>query len=59
MLYEHLGARPRIHDTAVVAPTAVISCTTSESVYDTPSGAARGRRVGDDLRVVHAADAEG
>ena len=25
MLYEHLGARPRIHDTAVVAPTAVIS----------------------------------
>lgn len=25
MIYEHLGARPRIHDTAVVAPTAVIS----------------------------------
>ncbi|MGL3149628.1 gamma carbonic anhydrase family protein [Microbacterium sp. A82] len=25
MLYEHLGARPRIHDTAVIAPTAVIS----------------------------------
>lgn len=25
MMYEHLGARPRIHDTAVVAPTAVIS----------------------------------
>ena len=25
MLYEHLGARPRIHPTAVVAPTAVIS----------------------------------
>lgn len=25
MLYEHLGAQPRIHDTAVVAPTAVIS----------------------------------
>jgi carbonic anhydrase/acetyltransferase-like protein (isoleucine patch superfamily) len=25
MLYEHLGARPRIDDTAVVAPTAVIS----------------------------------
>lgn len=25
MLYEHLGARPRIHDTAVVAPTAVVS----------------------------------
>jgi len=25
MRYEHLGARPRIHDTAVVAPTAVIS----------------------------------
>lgn len=25
MLYEHLGSRPRIHDTAVVAPTAVIS----------------------------------
>lgn len=25
MLYEHLGARPRVHDTAVIAPTAVIS----------------------------------
>ena len=25
MIYEHLGIRPRIHDTAVVAPTAVIS----------------------------------
>ena len=25
MIYEHLGARPRIHDTAVVAPTAVVS----------------------------------
>ena len=25
MLYEHLGARPRIHETAVIAPTAVIS----------------------------------
>lgn len=25
MLYEHLGARPRIHDTAVIAPTAVVS----------------------------------
>ncbi|MFB7251580.1 gamma carbonic anhydrase family protein [Microbacterium sp. NPDC056234] len=25
MLYEHLGARPRIDDTAVIAPTAVIS----------------------------------
>jgi carbonic anhydrase/acetyltransferase-like protein (isoleucine patch superfamily) len=25
MLYEHLGARPRIHDTAVIAPSAVIS----------------------------------
>jgi carbonic anhydrase/acetyltransferase-like protein (isoleucine patch superfamily) len=25
MLYEHTGARPRIHDTAVIAPTAVIS----------------------------------
>ncbi|WP_298037116.1 gamma carbonic anhydrase family protein [uncultured Microbacterium sp.] len=25
MLYEHLGARPRIHDTAVIAPTAVLS----------------------------------
>ncbi|MBS1907113.1 MAG: gamma carbonic anhydrase family protein [Actinobacteria bacterium] len=25
MMYEHLGARPRIHDTAVVAPSAVIS----------------------------------
>jgi carbonic anhydrase/acetyltransferase-like protein (isoleucine patch superfamily) len=25
MIYEHLGARPRIHDTAVVAPSAVIS----------------------------------
>lgn len=25
MLYEHLGARPRIDDTAVVAPTAVVS----------------------------------
>ncbi len=25
MLYEHLGARPRIHRTAVIAPTAVIS----------------------------------
>lgn len=25
MLYEHLGARPRIDDTAVVAPTAIIS----------------------------------
>jgi len=25
MLYEHLGARPRIHDSAVIAPTAVIS----------------------------------
>ncbi|MFS0852685.1 gamma carbonic anhydrase family protein [Microbacterium sp. 179-I 3D4 NHS] len=25
MLYEHAGARPRIHDTAVIAPTAVIS----------------------------------
>lgn len=25
MLYEHLGARPEIHDTAVIAPTAVIS----------------------------------
>ena len=25
MLYEHLGARPRIHDTAVIAPTAIIS----------------------------------
>lgn len=25
MLYEHLGARPRIHDTAVIAPTAVFS----------------------------------
>ncbi|WP_336645960.1 gamma carbonic anhydrase family protein [Microbacterium sp. USHLN186] len=25
MLYEHLGARPRIHDSAVVSPTAVIS----------------------------------
>lgn len=25
MLYEHLGARPRIHDTAVIADTAVIS----------------------------------
>ncbi|GAA3928858.1 gamma carbonic anhydrase family protein [Microbacterium soli] len=25
MMYEHLGARPRIHDSAVVAPTAVIS----------------------------------
>lgn len=25
MLYEHRGARPRIHDTAVIAPTAVIS----------------------------------
>ncbi|MEI3847158.1 MULTISPECIES: gamma carbonic anhydrase family protein [Microbacterium] len=25
MMYEHLGARPRIHDTAVVAPTAVVS----------------------------------
>ncbi|MEV4774126.1 gamma carbonic anhydrase family protein [Microbacterium sp. LTA6] len=25
MLYEHLGAQPRIHDTAVIAPTAVIS----------------------------------
>lgn len=25
MIYEHLGARPRIHGTAVVAPTAVIS----------------------------------
>lgn len=25
MIYEHLGARPRIHDTAVIAPTAVIS----------------------------------
>jgi len=25
MLYEHLGARPRIHETAVVAPTAVVS----------------------------------
>lgn len=25
MIYEHLGARPRIDDTAVVAPTAVIS----------------------------------
>ncbi|SJN28835.1 carbonic anhydrase/acetyltransferase isoleucine patch superfamily-like protein [Microbacterium esteraromaticum] len=25
MIYEHLGSRPRIHDTAVVAPTAVIS----------------------------------
>ena len=25
MLYEHLGSRPRVHATAVVAPTAVIS----------------------------------
>lgn len=25
MLYEHLGARPRIHSSAVIAPTAVIS----------------------------------
>ncbi|MDR6865654.1 carbonic anhydrase/acetyltransferase-like protein (isoleucine patch superfamily) [Microbacterium resistens] len=25
MIYEHLGARPRIHDTAVIAPSAVIS----------------------------------
>ncbi|GAA2914711.1 hypothetical protein GCM10017596_15930 [Microbacterium keratanolyticum] len=25
MIYEHLGARPRIDDTAVIAPTAVIS----------------------------------
>lgn len=25
MIYEHLGARPRIHDSAVVAPTAVVS----------------------------------
>ncbi|WP_102192424.1 gamma carbonic anhydrase family protein [Microbacterium aurantiacum] len=25
MLYEHLGARPRIHATAVIAPTAVVS----------------------------------
>ncbi|WP_460801189.1 gamma carbonic anhydrase family protein [Microbacterium sp. GXF6406] len=25
MLYEHLGARPRIHETAVIAPTAVLS----------------------------------
>lgn len=25
MLYEHLGVRPRIHETAVIAPTAVIS----------------------------------
>ncbi len=25
MLYEHLGARPRIHESAVIAPTAVIS----------------------------------
>jgi carbonic anhydrase/acetyltransferase-like protein (isoleucine patch superfamily) len=25
MLYEHLGARPRIHETAVIAPTAVVS----------------------------------
>lgn len=25
MIYEHLGARPRIHESAVVAPTAVIS----------------------------------
>lgn len=25
MLYEHLGARPRIHESAVVAPTAIIS----------------------------------
>lgn len=25
MIYEHLGASPRIHETAVVAPTAVIS----------------------------------
>ncbi|MEJ1090943.1 gamma carbonic anhydrase family protein [Microbacterium istanbulense] len=25
MLYEHLGSKPRVHDTAVVAPTAVIS----------------------------------
>lgn len=25
MQYEHLGARPRVHDTAVIAPTAVIS----------------------------------
>lgn len=25
MLYEHLGSRPRIHDSAVIAPTAVIS----------------------------------
>lgn len=25
MLYEHLGVRPRIHDTAVIAPTAVVS----------------------------------
>ncbi|WP_426184347.1 gamma carbonic anhydrase family protein [Microbacterium sp. TWP3-1-2b2] len=25
MLYEHLGVRPRVHETAVIAPTAVIS----------------------------------
>lgn len=25
MIYEHLGARPRIHDTAVIAPSAIIS----------------------------------
>lgn len=25
MIYEHLGARPRIHESAVIAPTAVIS----------------------------------
>lgn len=25
MIYEHLGARPRIHETAVIAPTAVVS----------------------------------
>jgi len=25
MLYEHLGVRPRIHETAVIAPTAVVS----------------------------------
>ena len=25
MLYEHLGARPRIHESAVIAPTAVVS----------------------------------
>ncbi|MGF3056714.1 gamma carbonic anhydrase family protein [Microbacterium sp. YY-01] len=25
MIYEHLGARPRIHETAVIAPSAVVS----------------------------------